>query len=164
MKNPLSHRRGFTLVEILAVIAIIGILMAMTFGLYGYVNTSKKEARARGEIAALNAKLEDFKARYGDYPMAASRLGIGLGDAPCTTSLTGPLVLTKKTTVNGGKSALQWDASHLAVRATDKLRRRSSPSESSAPTSASPVPPSRSPSRPSLSTRGATPTATATAC
>ncbi len=64
--------RAFTLIELLAVIAIISILAAMTLSLTGFVQNSRKEARARGEIKLLEVKLEEFKSRFGDYPMAES--------------------------------------------------------------------------------------------
>lgn len=70
-RQPLAPlRRAFTLIELLAVITIIAILTAMTFALFGPVQTSRREARARTEIRLLEVKLEEFKNRYGEYPMA----------------------------------------------------------------------------------------------
>lgn len=67
-----ARRRGFTLVELLAVIAIIALLAGMVFGLSGFVQARKFETRARADIALMRAKLEEFKSRYGEYPMADS--------------------------------------------------------------------------------------------
>lgn len=68
---PLRHHRraaAFTLIELLAVMMIIAILGAITLGV---VRSSKQRAaiaRAKGELAALAAALERYKAHYGDYP------------------------------------------------------------------------------------------------
>lgn len=68
---PKARRsRGFTLVELLTVIAIIAILAAMTLALATFAKASRSKARATGEISLISTKLEEFKSRYGEYPMA----------------------------------------------------------------------------------------------
>lgn len=67
-----NTRAGFTLIELLTVIAIIGILAAMTFGIAGYVGTARRNAKANGEVSVLTTKLEEFKTRFGEYPMPES--------------------------------------------------------------------------------------------
>jgi prepilin-type N-terminal cleavage/methylation domain-containing protein len=59
---------GFTLVEILTVIAIIAILAALTISAYTGVMKNSARARARSEIAAISAALESYKADNGGYP------------------------------------------------------------------------------------------------
>jgi len=70
MKPPYfsySHR-GFTLVEVLTVVAIIVILMGLTLGISGFVQDKAARARAEGEIAAMEAALEQFRIDNGGYP------------------------------------------------------------------------------------------------
>lgn len=102
-----SRHRAFTLIELLAVIAIIGIMSALTFGLYGFVRTSRLEAKARGEIAVLRTKLEEFKGRYGEYPMAegasAEAWQRALFDA-----LTGKRGYTRSIDEATGRTRLAW--------------------------------------------------------
>lgn len=63
---------GFTLLELLTVMAITAILLGLSFGL---VQAGKQRAavgRARGELAALTQALEGFKRHYGDYPQTGN--------------------------------------------------------------------------------------------
>ncbi len=64
--------RGFTLVELLTVIAIIGILSAITFGVVKGVNERAAIGQAKAELAALSQALEAYKRQYGDYPRTQS--------------------------------------------------------------------------------------------
>ena len=67
MNSP-RRRAGFTLVELLMVIAIIMILASATFGLYRGVANTRMKARARGEVQRIIIACESFKKTYGDYP------------------------------------------------------------------------------------------------
>lgn len=68
MKRSISHRQGFTLVELLTVIIIIGFLAAMIAGVAPAVMKSVKETAIRAEIENLALALEAYKAEYGEYP------------------------------------------------------------------------------------------------
>jgi len=65
-----NSRSAFTLVEILIVIALIGILVGMTFALAGPVMTSISKTKAKSQIQKISLALNEFKSRYGEYPMA----------------------------------------------------------------------------------------------
>jgi len=62
------RRRGFTLVELLVVMAIIAILAGLVARTTGGALAQASRKRASNEIAALTTALEGYKAHYGDYP------------------------------------------------------------------------------------------------
>lgn len=70
MKN--SHRFAFTMVEILAVTALISILAAIGFGSYSYAMGRAKESATRALVKQIEAGVAAFHAKYGYYPPAAS--------------------------------------------------------------------------------------------
>ena len=63
-----AKRSGFTLVELLTVIAIIALLSALILGLAG--NAQKKAARskAEAEISQLESFVTDYQMKYGQVP------------------------------------------------------------------------------------------------
>ena len=61
-------RRGFTLIEILLVIAVIGILSTLMFSLFKAAKNGNNKAKARGEIQGLSMACEVYRKTYGDYP------------------------------------------------------------------------------------------------
>ena len=55
----LRHKlAGFTLVELLATIAVIVVVAGLTLGTLGYVNRKGAEGRAKAEVAALAAAID----------------------------------------------------------------------------------------------------------
>ena len=65
------QRRGFTLLELLAVIGVIAILTGIVIGVGRRVSESGKVSRARAELAVLGAALESYRVAHGDYPRTA---------------------------------------------------------------------------------------------
>ncbi len=67
-RRRLSATLAFTLIELLMVIAIIGILAALLIGSSGYVARAMKEARVRAELTQLETAIGAYKAALGSYP------------------------------------------------------------------------------------------------
>jgi general secretion pathway protein G len=63
-----SGASGFTLIELIVVIAVIIILAGLVLSTVGYVQKKSARARAETEIAAVSAALENYKADNGIYP------------------------------------------------------------------------------------------------
>src|SRR6267142_1870046 len=73
--HPGSKPSGFTLIELIVVIAIIGILAALTLPALKGISNKKKIAVARAELDQMQTFLESYKAKYGSYPPDNSSAG-----------------------------------------------------------------------------------------
>jgi prepilin-type N-terminal cleavage/methylation domain-containing protein len=72
LREKKNRPTSFTLVELLAVITIIGILAGLTLGAAGAVRRHGSSSRAKSEIAALQAATERYYADYNKYPEGTS--------------------------------------------------------------------------------------------
>ena len=78
--NPSSSRRragsdrGFTLIEILIVITIIGILVTLAQPSYNRAVTSAKEAALKENLFILRDRIDQFYADNGKYPASLNEL------------------------------------------------------------------------------------------
>ena len=60
--------KGFTLVELMVVIVIIGVIGGILFTGATYVFSQQAEKKALGQIEVLQLALEKFRSAHGDYP------------------------------------------------------------------------------------------------
>lgn len=72
-KRGASGEWAFTLIELLTVIAIIGVLAGLVVGLSGLATAKSREARIRGEHARLITGIESYKAEMNAYPQDNQR-------------------------------------------------------------------------------------------
>ena len=68
-QNKNGSHDAFTLIELLAVITIIGILAGLTLGAAGAVRRHGATSTAKAEVAALQAACDRYYADYNSYPV-----------------------------------------------------------------------------------------------
>lgn len=67
-RDASGPRRAFTLIELLTVVAILGILSAILLPTVTSARFSAKKAKTRAQFAQWAAAIESFRQEYGGYP------------------------------------------------------------------------------------------------
>jgi prepilin-type N-terminal cleavage/methylation domain-containing protein len=75
-----AERGGFSLVEMLMVVAVIVILIAISLSIGNVMERSANEAKIRADIKAIEAAMEAYRADYGDYPPVDQNVRAGMTD------------------------------------------------------------------------------------
>lgn len=68
INQPQIHQKGFTIVELLVVIVVIGILAALTVVSYTGISQRATAASLQADLSNASTQLELFRATYGKYP------------------------------------------------------------------------------------------------
>jgi prepilin-type N-terminal cleavage/methylation domain-containing protein len=63
---------GFTLVELLVVVAIMALLAALTLGVFSYANRAASKSRTTTTLAAIGSALDRYNADFGEFPGVAN--------------------------------------------------------------------------------------------
>jgi len=85
--------KAFTLIEILAVVAIVAVLSTIVLSVGKGVSARQAITRAKGDMAAIVGGLELYKAQYGDYLCLTTSVPNTIGDGRAPQS--SEIALTK---------------------------------------------------------------------
>ncbi len=77
MIKSISRQAGFTIVELLIVIVVIGILAAIAIVAYSGIQTRGRDARRSSDISQIKSALELYKVDNGLYPPACGSDDLG---------------------------------------------------------------------------------------
>jgi general secretion pathway protein G len=72
--NHLSRRSGFTLIEIILVVVIIGILAGIAIPKLGGKSEQAMKAQAQANITALSMAVQEYEIMNGEYPASLDAL------------------------------------------------------------------------------------------
>lgn len=72
-KAVLEEYRGFTLIEILIVIAIVGLILLVIFLVVPTMQRSARNHNRKAAVGYTSASLNEYKATQGVYPLTASQ-------------------------------------------------------------------------------------------
>ncbi len=75
-KTMQGNQRGFTLIELMIVVAIIGILTAIAFPLYANIQARARVAKAQADARTLASAVVVYSAHTGALPAALTDLSV----------------------------------------------------------------------------------------
>jgi prepilin-type N-terminal cleavage/methylation domain-containing protein len=84
----MQHKKGFTLLELIIVMALLGILGMMGAAMYTTSIMKGRDAKRIADLKAIQAALEIYKEEYGTYPTTGNWLLSTSGSATWLTGLT----------------------------------------------------------------------------
>ena len=80
MKNILRNKKGFTLLEILVTVGIVGMLSAVAIPAYNQYKSSVTRSAMKSDVGNVSKSYLAYNAMNGDYCSNLADVGVQLGD------------------------------------------------------------------------------------
>ena len=102
---------GFTLVELMTVIAIMALLSALVLGLAGNAQKTAARKRAASEVEQLSSFVTDYQMEYGRVPSDTKALSNALAEAKHSlTNMTDPWGTPYKVSIKQGAAQIRIES------------------------------------------------------
>ena len=99
MQTALIHSKqrfskAFTVVELLIVVAVIGILAVLAFLGYGAAQTSSRTAQVTADLQAANYTISRYQDQKGEFPIGSDCSASPAANTVCMKTVSGETVKT----------------------------------------------------------------------
>lgn len=126
MRNIRTARRGFTLIEILIVVVILGILASIVIPQFTNASDQAAVSQARTQLQSMRSQCQLFRAQYGYLPGDAADDGAMDSVVACFDDLIDQDFIPDNSNADSGPSlgskftwALNTDGTRLVITASD---------------------------------------------